>query len=112
MPGCPKLPFLLLALLALAGCSGDAGGPAAEGLGAQASTVEATATTGGIRGVVVDDAVRPIAGAEVKVQGSDKTTTSDSSGLFTISGLEAGTYVVLASHPLYDQVQQTVPVEA
>jgi hypothetical protein len=38
--------------------------------------------------------------------------TTDAGGLFAISGLQAGAYIVKASHPFYDEVQQTVDVVA
>ena len=102
------LACLLLTAFLLAGCAGGGGGGAEEDV----PDLDVTATTGGIRGVVVDEAVRPIAEATVALQGQATEATTDADGLFAVSGLPAGTYVVTASHPLYDQVQQTVEVVA
>lgn len=103
------LALCTLMSIVLAGCAQSGG---EGGAGEDAPELEVTSTTGGIRGVVVDGAVRPVEGADIALQGSPQTTKSDEAGLFSFSGLPAGTYVVLASHPLYDQVQQTVEVEA
>ncbi|HJQ93251.1 MAG TPA: carboxypeptidase-like regulatory domain-containing protein [Candidatus Thermoplasmatota archaeon] len=104
---------LLLALFGaflIAGC-GSGGDTPGDGDG-DGPEVDATATTGGIRGVVVDDAIRPIAGASVVVLGTGKNATTDEAGLFTVSGLLAASYVVEASHPLYGATQQSVEVRA
>ncbi|HUR25391.1 MAG TPA: carboxypeptidase-like regulatory domain-containing protein [Candidatus Thermoplasmatota archaeon] len=105
--------FLLAALL-LAGCAsgGSPNDEKAGELAEDAPEIEVTATTGGIRGVVVDSAIRPIKGATVEVLSAGKTFTTDETGLFVFSGLEAGPYFVKASHPLYDVQQQNVEVVA
>lgn len=107
VPMRPTPACLLLAAFLLAGCAGGAGGA-----GEEVPELDVTSTTGGIRGVVVDEAVRPIADAAVAIQGQASQAKTDADGLFAVSGLPAGTYVVTASHPLYDQVQQTVEVVA
>ncbi|MHB1261658.1 MAG: carboxypeptidase-like regulatory domain-containing protein [Thermoplasmatota archaeon] len=105
---------LLLTAFALAGCAGSQtpDDQKADELAEGAPEIEVTETTGGIRGVVVDDAIRPIKGATVEVVGTDKKMTTDDTGLFSFSGLEAGPYFVKASHPLYDLQQQSVDVKA
>lgn len=107
-------PLLLAALVAavvLAGCAGGGGGPEAQPLG-DVDDVDATATTGGIHGFVVDQKIVPIKGATVTVTPGDKSTTTDAGGSFVISGLEPGTYFVKASHPLYETQQQSAEVIA
>ncbi len=106
---------LLLVALALAGCSdGDGGEPKGSDFftGTDTPVVQATATTGGIRGVVVDDTITPIKGATVTVSPGDHVLETDGNGLFAVSGLEPGDYIVSASHPLYNQIQQTTTVVA
>ena len=107
------LACFLLAALVLSGCAGG-GSPddGAQKLAEDAPEIEVTATTGGIRGVVVDDAIRPIKDATVEVMSTDQKVTTSETGLFVFSGLEAGTYFVKASHPLYDVQQQNVEVVA
>jgi hypothetical protein len=108
----PLLACLLLTAFVLAGCAGGGGDPDVDELAGEAPELEVTATTGGIRGVVVDEAVRPIKGATVEITSTDKKMETTESGLFAFSGLEAGTYFVKASHPLYDLQQQSVEVVA
>lgn len=108
----PTLSCFLFAVVALAGCTDDGGDPVPDQLADGAPELEVTDTTGGIRGVVVDEAIRPIKGATVEVTGTDKTFTTAETGLFAFSGLDAGTYFVKASHPLYDQQQQSIDVVA
>ena len=111
-PMLARLPFPLLATLAmvLAGCA--QGGEGGEIPLEEVPELEVTSTTGGIRGVVVDDAIRPIKGATVTLESTQEAVTTDETGLFVFSGLEAGTYFVKASHPLYDTQQQNVEVVA
>lgn len=76
---------VLLLCFLLAGCS-DAG-PADE---EAAKPLEATATTGVLRGVVVDASVTPVEGARVALVGRNATTSTDAEGLFGFDGLEPG----------------------
>lgn len=111
----PKVvPLLVLSALVLAGCTSAGGGGASDGddIGDTAPEVQATETTGGIRGVVVDDAIRPVKGATIEIQPANKTIESDADGLFAVSGLEPGEYYVTASHPLYSKVQVSATVVA
>lgn len=106
-----KLVPLLFAVALLAGCTGGEGGP--EGTGtSEPPAVEATDTTGGIRGVVVDDRIVPIEGALVEVIGTTHSLTTLADGMFVFSGLEPGAYSVRASHGLYSTEQQTTQVVA
>ncbi|MHB1261962.1 MAG: carboxypeptidase-like regulatory domain-containing protein [Thermoplasmatota archaeon] len=89
---------LLTASSLLAGCTGGDAGPkqdpalppaAFEELG-----LEATETTGVIRGLVVDEAIRPLGGADIglMVEGAVRNATSLPDGAFGFDGLPAGTY--------------------
>ncbi|HUR64242.1 MAG TPA: carboxypeptidase-like regulatory domain-containing protein [Candidatus Thermoplasmatota archaeon] len=104
---------LLVAAL-LAGCATKASDAPTGGSIPDPGEVAVTQTTGGIRGVVVDQAIRPLAGATVVVsgQGTNKTLTTDATGAFTLAGLQPGTYFLKASKPLYDTQQQAVEVKA
>ncbi|MEA3137221.1 MAG: Carboxypeptidase regulatory-like domain [Thermoplasmata archaeon] len=86
---------LLAAALAilplLAGCAG--------GNDAQESPLAATATTGILRGVVVDEAIRPILGARITVplsDGSVLNATTAEDGAFAFGDLLPGGYIVQA----------------
>ena len=105
------LVLLLVSALVLAGCTGG-GAPEAQSSDGDVPAIEATATTGGIRGVVVDDRITPIKGARVEVLGAGKNMTTTEDGTFAFSGLAAGDYVVKASHDLYSIAQATATVVA
>jgi hypothetical protein len=112
------LGLLALAVMAsvLSGCSGGADGdqPATIKEAEQAAqdlAVEATATTGVIRGFVVDEALAPLAGASVTLPDGRNTTTSEA-GAFAFADLDAGTYFLQASLDGYVEVQQSVDVVA
>jgi hypothetical protein len=88
----PLLAAALLLAALLAGCSGEGqGGPA---------VVEATATTGVLRGVVVDEAIRPLLGVVVQLalhDGTAANVTTMDDGAFAFAGLEPGGYLVTAT---------------
>lgn len=78
-----------LAVLAivLAGCLGGGDGPAEP----------EAATTGVLHGVVVDQAIRPLAGANVTVglpDGTQRSDQTDLDGRWAFPGMQPGTYLV------------------
>lgn len=95
----------LLAVALLAGCSGGGATDARPDLALEPGK-------GAIAGVVVDEAIRPVSGAAVLVQGAaqQRNATTGADGTFTVSDLEPGTYVLVAQHPLFDRVQASVEV--
>ena len=106
--------FLVVATL-LAGCSGDGGKAADPIVGADFDDLdfEATATTGIIRGVVVDDAIRPLANATVALLGGlARETRSNDAGAFGFDGLPGGTYFLQVGKLGYFEVQQSAEVVA
>ena len=116
------VPLLVIALLlagSIAGCADNNNGakkPESASLkeaekAANDLDVQATDTTGVIRGVLVDDALRPLAGAAVQLQGGGNATTNEA-GAFGFDGLEAGTYFLSASKDGYATIQQAVEVVA
>ncbi len=102
---------ILLLAVSLAGCS-DSAPPTQEVDPDGPPEVEVTSTTGGIRGVVVDQAILTVADATVLVKETGDETITDANGVFLFSGLAAGTYTLEATKPLYDTVQATAIVEA
>jgi hypothetical protein len=94
-----RLAAVALVLLAgLAGCAGKA-----------ADAVDAASPPGtvALRGVVVDDAIRPVAGARIGVDGAPANATTGADGLFEVPGLEPGAHVVRAAKAGYaDAVTQ------
>ena len=103
---------LLAGSLVLAGCAGP-GGPEAtpdDSLG-----LVATATTGVLRGVVVDDAVRPLANATILARGpvgENRTASTGSDGLFGFEGLTPGTWFVTGHKLAHEDSQSSVEVVA
>ncbi len=99
------------AALVLAGCSGseESAEPTVD---FSDQGLEATSTTGVIRGVVVDSTIAPIASAVLAINGKNLNTTSDDSGRFGFDGLEPGTYFLTASKVGFATIQQSVDVVA
>ena len=110
------LPALLLAGLLLAGCSGNdakdtssATEPTFDELG-----LTATSSTGVIRGVVVDDAIRPVADAKVTLAGGEtpgEARTTDQ-GTFGFDGLAPGSYFLKVTKAGFVDAQQGADVVA
>ncbi len=105
----PFLVTLTICALALAGCSETAPVPEEEDLGLD--DYQATATTGYIKGVVVDETISPLAG--VTVLGPDGlTATSNELGAYGLPDLDAGDYCLMFSKIGYDSIQVCTTVVA
>lgn len=112
--GLALLTFLTVGSMAFAGCSGGNGGAGGDPLeAAENIDVQATATTGVIRGVVVDDAIRPVPDVEIVVAGpTPANSKTGTDGLFGFEGLDPGTYFMTAGRPGYGPTQSSVEVVA
>lgn len=97
-----RIAVLLLALT-LAGCAGV---PSDH----DTPRVAIPPGTGALRGVVVDDAVRPVADATVRLVQANLTATTGDDGQFTFNGLEPGSYLIEATQPFFDRVQTQAEV--
>jgi hypothetical protein len=108
-----RTPLLVLTLLtvSMAGCADEGAVDPTEEVGST-KKVETTSTTGGIRGVVVDSSITPLADVTVILTGQDKETTTDANGEFVFGLLEPGAYFLQTQHPLYVSVQQNAEVVA
>lgn len=110
-----RVAVLLAAVLSasvLAGCSAEEAAPP-EVPGVEDLALEATATTGVIRGVVVDDAIRPVPNATVTLAGAtEAVTTSTAAGAFGFEGLDPGTYFLRIERKGFQAVQQSADVVA
>jgi Carboxypeptidase regulatory-like domain len=109
----PLVAVLATFALTLAGCASSAD-PKAQAAEPEPDFggVEATETTGVIRGVVVDDAIRPIQGANVSVNGLPEVVTTTAEGAFGFDGLEPGTYFLTVTRLAHTTVQTSVEVVA
>lgn len=104
---------LVLASLLVAGCS-NAGDSANSQGGDDPDPefgVKATPTTGVIRGVVLDAAIRPLAGAVINLTTGGSTVSGDD-GAFGFQGLEPGEYFLQASKKGFESAQTSARVEA
>ena len=101
----------VLLVCLLAGCTtppaDEPEGPSFDDLG-----LDATATTGVIRGIVVDDAIRPVANASVTLTPGNQTATTTAAGAFGFSALEPGTYFLKVERAGYNATQTSTQVEA
>lgn len=103
----------VLLVAALAGCAKpQAAAPDPADSAVQDLGLVATDTTGILRGIVVDSAIRPIANASVELRGSAKAATTGAEGAFGFDGLEPGTYFLEIRKPGYFPVQQSADVAA
>ncbi len=100
----------LLVVTTLAGCADDApadtvvfsDNPAVSSddestAGTPASTEERHAQEGQLTGFVLDEALRPISGATVRLPGLDLSTKTDRDGVFAFGELWAGPYRVVVN---------------
>ena len=98
--------------LVLAGCSEADAPPADEDELALEQELRATETTGVIRGIVIDDAIVPVAGVTVNVTGTTFSTRSNDNGAFGFDGLAPGTYFLHASKAGFNATQVAATVVA
>jgi hypothetical protein len=105
------IPVLTIGLLFLAGCAGSPAAPAGEGEGID-EPAAFTDATGAIQGVVVDDAINPIANAQVGLLEANATTRTAVDGGFSFSNLAPGRYSVFAAALGHESKGTSVEVQA
>jgi hypothetical protein len=104
--------FALVAVV-LSGCASKAPEAAPPAADFKPLDLQATSTTGVIRGVVVDSAIRPVVGAAVTLRDSTpKTATTQGDGAFGFDGLQPGTYFLSIHKGGFLDVQQSADVVA
>jgi hypothetical protein len=108
--------FLLAALLLsalLAGCA-SSGGKSASAATADFGALDLapTATTGVIRGIVVDSAIHPLANATVTILSVSRSTATNAQGAFGFSGLDPGSYFLRVSKAGFNETQVAADVAA
>lgn len=108
-----KPTLLLVISLVLAGCGAPAPATSEETFeDLDFGEVAATETTGVIRGVVIDLAIRPVAGVLVNLTGTELAKTTGDDGSFAFAGLQPGTYFLQASKLGYSSLQGSAEVVA
>ena len=66
-----------------------------------------------IKGTVVDASTgAALADVEVSIRGTEMRATTDSTGHFTIDGLQAGKYVVVVEHEGYKEYESSVDLSS
>lgn len=112
----PSLALAATVLILLAGCASSGDSVSDEEQAAfEDLDLAATETTGLIRGVVVDEAIRPLVGATVEARGpngEDLSATTGEVGAFGFDGLQPGTYFLKVRKLGYHEVQQSAEVVA
>ncbi len=106
------LSWIALSALLAAGCAEPVMTSSGEEAVFEDFDVEATDTTGVIRGIVVDQAIVPIEGALIEIKASGLSATTNDAGAFAFADLSPGTYFIEASKAGYKSVQQSAVVEA
>jgi hypothetical protein len=103
----------MVALTLLAGCTDGADAGGAGGAGGDGD-VDLAPGLGGIAGVVVDQAIRPVADATVQVTGAnvERSAETGEDGAFRFADLQPGTYQLRVEHLLYAAAQSVVEVRA
>lgn len=102
-----------LVAFVLAGCASNE--PSSDDSGVFSGIgqdVTVTATKGAIAGVVVDEAIRPLAGANVSIVGSQRSTVSDDGGRFAFEDLEPGAYFLAITAHRHAPTQLSATVVA
>lgn len=104
----------LVVVAAFSGCSAspDSSDTSGGRLPPSVDDVQVTATTGALRGIVIDEAIRPLAGATIVVTGVEEPRLTAEDGGFVFNGLAAGTYFITASKPGFTPVQASGTVVA
>src|SRR5256884_8156026 len=77
-----------------------------------AAAARATAQSGAVlRGVVYDSLISaaPLEGAEVWLEGTNRTTRTDAAGRFELTTLAAGRYRLAFDHPVLDSTGLAAP---
>lgn len=107
---------LLVASMTLAGCTdggADAADTASDDEAFSDLGFDASSTTGVIRGLVIDEAIRPVEGATVRLLADPpRETSSDADGRFGFGDVPPGTYDVEAELLNHEPATVQVLVEA
>ncbi len=102
---------LATVLTLLSGCAEPPAEPEPEDFTLN-EELEATDSTGVIRGVVVDASIVPVVGATVTLEGAGRETTVDENGAFGFGDVAPGSHFLTVSKPGFHAQQAGVEVAA
>ncbi len=102
----------LALVLLIAGMAGCLGGEDQTSDGDLEQTAVTDATTGGIEGVVTDNAVQPVVGANVTLSETNETVRTASDGSYAFSQVSPGTYTVVFRADGFVSTSEEVSVQA
>lgn len=100
----------VVALLTVAGCLGLGGEDSSSSDAPETASV--SEDTGGIEGVVTDEAVQPIPGANVTLVDLDRTTEATEDGAYAFSEVEPGEHTLRVEAEGHLGTEETVSVRA
>ncbi len=103
---------LLLATPLLTGCLGVGGDDGGTGEDVQKQRADVDDRAGGIEGVVTDDAIQPVTGANVTLVETDETVRTAADGSFAFSLVSPGTYTLSVEAPGFVSAKDEVKVSA
>lgn len=104
-----RLGLLVAALLLTSGCLGmSSGEEPTEPV--QENQAQVTQRTGGIEGVVTDEAIQAVVGANVTLVETGKTVQTGPDGSYAISRIDPGSYTLHVEHPDYVSTRKDVQV--
>lgn len=103
---------LLLVTPVLTGCLGLGGDDGGTGEEVQKQRANVDDRAGGIEGVVTDDAIQPVTGANVTLVETDETVQTAGDGSFAFSLVAPGTYTVSVTAPGFLSAKEEVTVQA
>ena len=113
MRALPALAAGVLLASVLAGCASGGKDDPATDVDFTGLDLQATDTTGIIRGIVVDSAVRPVAGVTVTLRGSPpQQAVTTEAGTFGFDALKPGDYFLVANRTGYIEAQASTQVVA
>ncbi len=99
-------------LVSLAGCADDSAPQEPDDQLGVDDGLDATATTGVIRGVVVSSSIVPIEGVKITIRSTGAEAISTANGEFAFADLEPGTYFLRAQRLGYNATDTSVEVVA
>lgn len=106
-------PWAVALVLILSGCvSAESSQKKEQSEPAPAPPAAPTTDAGSIQGAVTDDALQPVANAQLLLQEAEMTAVTDAAGAFTFNGVAPGSYSLFAAALGYESASKRVEVKA